>query len=281
MMRMGGGWVLEADIEGFFDAVDHGLLREMLHRRVRDGVVLRLIGKWLNAGVMEAGELRHPETGTPQGGVISPLLANIYLHEVLDVWFEREVKPRLRGVSQLVRFAEDFVIVFGLEEDARRVAEVLTKRFEKHRLRLHPEKTRLIEFKPPEDVAPPRGRSFDFLGFRHFWALSRKGYWVVKKKTMPARLSRALRAINLWCRGNRHRPVREQHKKLLAKLRGHNAYYGVIGNAAALSVFSRWAVRLWWKWLSRRSNRRMSWEAFSRLLKVFPFPTPKMRTAKA
>jgi len=191
------------------------------------------------------------------------------------------VKPRLRGVAQLVRFADDFVIVFGLEEDARRVAEVLPKRFEKYRLRLHPEKTRLIEFKPPEDVEPPNGRNFDFLGFRHFWAPSRKGHWVVQKKTMPARLSRALRAINQWCRTNRHQPVRDQHKMLLAKLRGHNAYYGVVGNAASLSAFSHWTVLLWWKWLSRRSNRRLSWEAFSRLLKVFPFPTPKLRIVKA
>jgi group II intron reverse transcriptase/maturase len=279
-MGMRGGWLLEADIEGFFDAVDHGMLREMLHRRVRDGVVLRLIGKWLNAGVMEAGELRHPEAGTPQGGVISPLLANVYLHEVLDVWFEREVKPRLRGAAQLVRFADDFVIVFALEEDARRVAEVLPKRFEKYKLRLHPDKTRLIEFKPPKGKAPFGGRSFDFLGFRHFWALSWKGNWVVKKKTMPSRLSRALRSINQWCRLNRHLPVREQHKALLAKLRGHGAYYGVVGNGAALAAINHWTIIFWWKWLGRRSDRGLTWEAFDRMLKVFPIPTPRVRPCR-
>lgn len=282
-MKMRGGWMLEADIEGFFDAVDHGLLREMLQRRVRDGVVLRLIGKWLNAGVMEAGELRHPETGTPQGGVISPLLANIYLHEVLDVWFEHEVKPRLRGAAHLVRFADDFVILVEQEVDARRVVEVLPKRFEKYRLRLHPEKTRLIEFKPPKDSDPPSdsGRSFDFLGFRHFWALSQKGNWVVKRKTMPSRFSRALKSINRWCRLNRHRPLQEQHRMLLAKLRGHNAYYGVIGNAASLAALEYWTVLIWQKWLGRRANRRLSWEDFDRVLKAFPLASRRLAMVRA
>lgn len=286
-MRMRGGWALEADIEGFFDAVDHGMLREMLHKRVRDGVVLRLIGKWLNAGVMEGGERRHPETGTPQGGVISPILANVYLHEVLDVWFEQEVRPRLRGAAHLVRFADDFVMLFELEHDARRVMDVLPKRFDKYRLRLHPEKTRLIEFKPPSGVEPPsgfeprNGKSFDFLGFRHFWAKSRKGNWVVMKKTMPSRLSRALRAINQWCRFNRHQPVREQHQKLLAKLRGHANYYGVIGNSAALAALRHWTINIWAKWLMRRSNRGISWETFNRLLKVYPIPVPRLRKSAA
>ncbi len=282
--KLRGGWMLEADIEGFFDAVDHGMLREMLQRRVRDGVVLRLIGKWLNAGVMEAGELRHPESGTPQGGVISPLLANVYLHEVLDVWLEHEVKPRLGGAAHLVRFADDFVILFEQEADARRVAEVLPKRFEKYRLRLHPEKTRLIEFKAPkpDELGPPSsGGSVDFLGFRHYWALSRNGHWVVKKKTMPSRLSRTLRAINGWCRANRHLPLREQHQKLLAKLRGHDAYYGVPGNAAALAAVKHWTVLIWWKWVSRRSSRQLSWEAFEKILKAYPFPSPRLRAAGA
>jgi hypothetical protein len=227
---------------------------------------------------MEAGELRHPETGTPQGGVISPLLANVYLHEVLDVWFEHEVKPRLRGAAHLVRFADDFVMIFEQEADARRVEEVLPKRFEKHGLRLNPDKTRLIEFKPPDGPKPPVGGSFDFLGFRHFWAISQKGNWVVKLKTMPSRLSRALRSINQWCRNNRHLPVGQQHKMLQAKLRGHDAYYGVVGNSAALSAIRYWTVLIWWKWLSRRSNRRLTWEAFDRVLKAFPLPKSRMRS---
>jgi retron-type reverse transcriptase len=156
-MEMHGGWVLEADIEGFFDAVDHGHLRQMLSKRVRDGVVLQLIGKWLNAGVMEQGCVHHPETGTPQGGVISPLLANIYLHEVLDVWFERDVRPRMRGRAVLVRYADDFVIAFEREDDARRVHDVLPKRMGKYGLRLHPEKTRLVRFERPRRWSLPNG----------------------------------------------------------------------------------------------------------------------------
>ena len=156
MMRMtGGGWVLEIDIARFFDTLDHGHLRDMLGRRVRDGVLLRLIGKWLNAGVMEAGVLSHPDSGTPQGGVISPLLANVYLHEVLDTWFERDVKPRLQGPVHLVRYADDAVMLFSREDDARRVLDVLPKRMEKYGLALHPEKTRLVEFRRPTHRPPP------------------------------------------------------------------------------------------------------------------------------
>jgi RNA-directed DNA polymerase len=278
-MKMRGGWALEADIEGFFDAVDHDLLREMLSKRVRDGVLLRLIGKWLNAGVMEGGEHRYPETGTPQGGVISPLLANVYLHEVLDLWFEREVRSRLKGAAHLVRFADDFVIVFEQEDDARRVMAVLPKRFAKYRLRLHPEKTRLIEFKPPGDPTSPHGEHFDFLGFRHFWAQSREGYWVVMTRTMPSRLSRSLKSINQWCRRNRHLPVREQHKMLLAKRRGHDSYYGTSGNWRALAAHRYWTIVIWHKWLRRRSQRGLLWESFLKILKVFPIPVPRLRTA--
>ena len=178
---MDGGWVLEVDIQKFFDTLDHGHLREILRRRVRDGVLLRLIGKWLNAGVLEDGAVSYPEVGTPQGGVISPLLANIFLHEVLDVWFELEVKPRLQGQAFLVRYADDFVVVFSHEEDARRVLDVLPKRFGKYGLTLHPDKTRLVEFRRPdrpsssEDRSDRRPGTFDLLGFTHFWGLSRRG----------------------------------------------------------------------------------------------------------
>lgn len=195
-MEVGGGWVYEADIEKFFDSVDHTKLREVLSQRVRDGVLIRLIGKWLNAGVMEEGIVYRPEAGTPQGGVISPLLANIYLHDVLDVWFEREVKPRLRGKATLIRYADDFVVVFEKEADAREFADVLPKRFAKYGLRLHPEKTRLVNFTrpktPPADGGSEAG-SFDLLGFTHFWGRSLKGRWVVKRKTAKDRFKRALR----------------------------------------------------------------------------------------
>ena len=173
-----GGWILEVDISKFFDTLDHAHLREFVKRRVRDGVLLRLIGKWLNAGVMEAGQLSYPEAGSPQGGVISPLLANVYLHYVLDTWFEQEVRPRLKGKAYLIRYADDFVIGFTEESDARRVMEVLPKRFGKHGLKVHPEKTRLVRFeRPPKQDDPSHGKpeSFDLLGFTHHWARSRKG----------------------------------------------------------------------------------------------------------
>jgi group II intron reverse transcriptase/maturase len=282
-MAMNGGWVLEADIESFFDSVDHAKLREVLSQRVRDGVLIRLIGKWLKAGVMEEGVVRHPEAGTPQGGVISPLLANVYLHEVLDVWWERDVQPRLRGRTTLVRYADDFVMVFETEQDARRVVEVLAKRFEKYGLRLHPEKTRLVRFEKPSSRSSSSGgdpggsSSFDLLGFTLFWAKSRKGNWVVMRKTAKDRLRRTLRHIYMWCRENRHLPIRQQHAALVLKLRGHDAYFGVTGNARALQVMRQQVRRIWQKWLNRRSwKARMTWERMNRLLGVLPLPPARV-----
>jgi len=281
MMTLGGGWVLEADIEGFFDSVDHAKLREVLSQRVSDGVLIRLIGKWLKAGVMEDGETRHPDTGTPQGGVISPLLANVYLHEVLDVWWKRDVQPRMSGGAALVRYADDFVLLFEKEEDARRVEVVLSKRFEKYGLKLHPDKTRLVKFGRP-DSQPPGGdggasSSFDLLGFTHYWAKSRKGNWVVKRQTMSARLSRALKRISLWCRAHRHLPIKEQHAALSRKLRGHDSYYGITGNARALSRLRYLVRRVWRKWLNRRSwKTALTWKRMNRLLEVFPLPPARV-----
>ena len=276
-LRMGGGWVIDADIKGFFDTLEHGRLTTMLRRRVQDGVLMRLIGKWLNAGVMEDGQVTHPEKGTPQGGVISPLLANIYLHEVLDVWFEREVKPRLRGAAFLVRYADDFVIVCAREGDARRVLDVLPKRFGEYGLTLHPEKTRLVPFVRPrsrgnDDDADGPG-TFDLLGFTHHWARSQKGAWVVRRKTATSRFSRAVQSISLWCRLNRHLSVAEQHRVLGQKLRGHCGYYGITGNAQALARFSYELVKVWWKWLNRRSQRAsMTWEVYLSMLRRNPLP---------
>jgi group II intron reverse transcriptase/maturase len=186
LVKMAGGWVLEVDIKKFFDTLNHEQLREILRQRVRDGVLLRLIGKWLNAGVLEGLDLSYPEAGTPQGGVISPLLANIYLHTVLDDWFVPEVQPRLQGRAWLIRYADDFVIVFAREDDARRVNEALPKRFARYGLELHPGKTRLLDFRRPdrksgEDNDEQGPRTFDLLGFTHLWGLSRRGKWVVQK----------------------------------------------------------------------------------------------------
>ena len=209
-----------------------------------------------------------------------PTLSNVYLHEVLDQWFEREVKPRLRGRAFEVRYADDAVLVFEHEDDARRVLEVLAKRLEKYGLRLHPDKTRMVEFCRPSKSqrgGPQRERSFAMLGFTHYWGRSRKGRWVVKRKTAKDRLSRALREIGQWCRRNRHKSLPEQHAALSRKLRGHYAYYGITGNSAALARFRCEAYRRWRKWLGRRSwSGRMSWERFTRILATYPLPLARV-----
>ena len=280
LMSMGGGWVLEADIEGFYDNLDPRHLRDFLDQRVRDGVLRRSLDKWLKAGVMEAGNLSHPATGTPQGGVISPLLSNIYLHKVLDEWFEKEVKPRLSGPAHLIRFADDFVLVFQEEADARRVLEVLPKRFGKYGLSLHPDKTRLLRFERPKPgQAPPHEgpRSFDFLGFTHYWERSRRGIWVVKRKTASNRFTRFLLRLNLWCQGHRHAPLTEQHAELLRKLKGHYGYYGITGNSRSLSSLHHRVKRIWRKWLSRRTrDSRLTWQRFNLLLERYPLPNPRV-----
>ena len=280
-----GGWIIELDIRKYFDSIDHGRLREALGQRVRDGVILRLIGKWLHAGVMEDGVFRHSEAGTPQGGVISPLLANIFLHEVLDVWFDRQVKPRLRGRAKLVRYADDAVMLFEHEDDARRVMDVLPKRFERYGLTLHPDKTRLVPFKRPDRMRPQRddeGKggppsgpcSFDFLGFTIHWGKSLAGKWVVRERTAKDRFRRGLQRIAEWCRFHRHDPLGMQQNALAAKLRGHYGYFGRIGNRGRLWDFLYVAVRAWWRGLRRRSQRGLPWATMNRLLERYPLPTP-------
>jgi group II intron reverse transcriptase/maturase len=283
VMDWGGCWLLDVDIQQFFDTLDHAHLRALLRQRVRDGVLLRLIDKWLQAGVLEGGELTYPEAGTPQGGVISPLLANVYLHYVLDEWFEDVVKPRLQGQAFLVRYADDFVMGFACEEDARRVLAVLPKRLGKYGLTIHPDKTRLVPFvRPPRrpSVAGSAGvaasGSFDFLGFTHYWSRSKKGFWIVKRKTARRRFQRALKTIATWCRRNRHLPMGVQFQALWRKLQGHFQYYGgVIGNGRALWCFRERVQEIWWKWLSRRSGRaRLSWAEFTSMLQRHVLPVP-------
>ena len=281
MMDVGGGWVLEADIESFFDTLSHQHLRDFLDQRVRDGVLRRAIDKWLKAGVLEEGALRRSEDGTPQGGVISPLLANIYLHEVLDRWFAEVVQPRLRGEASLVRYADDFVIVFQRENDARKVMSVLPKRFGKYGLRLHPEKTRLLDFRRPSGPKPPKGRSFDLLGFTHFWAKSRKGNWVVKHKTSKSRFARAIKKVALWCKRHRHQPVAVQHQALTAKVRGHYQYFGITGNYRALARFVRQVEWAWFRWLGRRSDSASRlWTDFARTMRRYPLPAPRIARSR-
>lgn len=278
LMGTRGGWVLEVDIRKFFDTLDHARLQQIVQRRVRDGVLLRLIGKWLNAGILEEGEVTYPDQGTPQGGVISPLLANIYLHEVLDEWFEQEVKPRMKGRAELIRYADDFVICFTQEEDARRVTQVLPKRFEKYGLSLHPEKTQLLEFRARRHGRndPRRPRSFDLLGFTHYWSKTRWGKPLVKRRTATSRMSRALRRMTEWCRLNRHLPLEEQHRTLTQKMRGHYGYYGIRGNFEAIATYAWEVVKRWRKWLARRTQGRLDWEKYNQILKRFPLPKPRI-----
>jgi RNA-directed DNA polymerase len=278
-MAMGGGWVLDVDIRKFFDTLDHRHIQAMVRQRVRDGVLVRLIGKWLNAGVLEGESLFYPEKGSPQGGVVSPLLANIYLHEVLDKWFEHEVKPRLKGPAFLIRYADDAVLGFSSEGDARRVLAALAKRFEKYGLALHPDKTRLVPFRSPnrgnwrgqEEDGPG---TFNFLGFTHYWGRTRRGSWCIQRQTARDRFGRALQRIAEWCRHFRHEPLRVQHESLSRKLSGHYGYYGITGNSKALARFRYEVQRVWHKWLARRSQQPMTWDRFNELMKVFELPRP-------
>jgi len=275
LMRMDGGWVLDVDIKSFFDTLDHAQLRDLLRRRVGDGVLVRLVGKWLHAGVLDGGVVSHAEAGTPQGGVISPLLANLYLHEVLDTWWVNEVLPRLWGRAELVRYADDFVVVFELESDARRVQAVLSKRFGRFGLTLHPDKTRLVYFRrPPKGGARPG--SFDFLGFTHYWGKSRKGVLTPLRKTSSKRLSRSLKAIGAWMKRARHWPVEWQHEQLAAKLRGHFQYFGLTGNSRAINAFRNEVTRRWHRWLGRRSQRGQTWARFQALLRRYPLPPARL-----
>ncbi len=275
----GIGWIVDADVSGYFDSINRTHLREVLRRRVNDGSILRLIGKWLRAGVMEEGVLHHPETGVVQGGVISPVLANVMLHHVLDEWFEREVQPRLKGRSSLTRFADDWIIGCEREEDAQRLMAVLPKRFARFDLSLHPEKTVMIKFRRPmARMASGDGNgTFDFLGLTHYWARSRRGYWVIKRKTARKRLRRTKKALWRWCRVNRHLPLKDQHRMLCQKLRGHFQYYGIRGNSRMLADVRYHAEEAWRYWLSRRSHKSaISWEKFHKLKQVFVLPAPKL-----
>lgn len=270
-------WLIELDIESFFDRVNHGRLRDMLAHRMADGVIHRVIGKWLKAGIMEDGIRRQLTSGTPQGGVISPLLANIYLHEVLDAWYYDSVRPRLRGRSFIVRYADDAILGFDNEAEARRVFEVLPQRFGRYDLTLHPTKTRLIHLSGPDGPdSERRDRAFDFLGFTHYWTRSRRGSWIIGRKTSKARLRRGLAELSQWCRWHRHEPVSWQHRQLSLKLRGHYAYYGITGNGRSLNSYYFGVLRLWFKWLTRRSHRHLGWDRYWAFLRRTPLPTPRI-----
>jgi group II intron reverse transcriptase/maturase len=277
-------YVLELDICSYFDSIVRKQLMEMVECRVSDASILRLIGKWINIGAVDEGRLLESDTGTGQGQVISPLLANIYLHHVLDQWFEQEVKPRLKGHAYEIRYADDAVLCFQYREDAQKVIEVLPKRFAKYGLTLHPQKTRLVEFGRRAyhraNRLQTKPATFDFLGFTHRCATSRAGKFVVHVGTMKKRLKRGLKAIAQWCREHLHAPLDYQQRTLNAKLRGHYQYYGRPTNYRSLVKFHRAVRRIWRTWLSRRTRGRgLSWPRFVKLLARYPLLPPRITHA--
>ena len=256
-------YIIDADIQNYFGSINHGQLRDFLDQRVKDGKVRKMLDKWLKAGILEDDTLCYPEEGTPQGGVVSPLLSNIYLHYVLDEWFSEVIQPRLKGRSFIVRYADDFVLGFEREKDAQRVMEVLFKRFEKYSLRLHPEKTRMINLNQPE----VGNRSFDFLGFTHYMGKSRKGNPVLKRKTSKKKYSNALNNMGKWLKRNRHNKIRDIIHDLNAKLRGYYNYYGITFNARRLAGYFNEVKTLLHKWLNRRGGKpSWNWGRFTKLV---------------
>ena len=269
------GRVVEADIKGFFDNIDHERLLKMLAERIDDKALLQLIGKWLKAGVLDTnGEVIHPAAGTPQGGIVSPILANIYLHYCLDEWFQHVVKKHCRGEACLIRYADDFVCAFEREGDAERFYQVLGKRLEKFGLELSAEKTRVIAF----DRGQSKQEGFEFLGFEFRWGQDRQGKAHVKRRTSRKKLRSSLDRFTEWCRQKRHCPVKDWFKELKPKLQGYYNYYGVSGNYASLQQFFGEAMQILRKWLNRRSQRKScSWEGFRQLIEHFQVPRPRIR----
>jgi RNA-directed DNA polymerase len=281
LMTQGMRWVLDIDVERYFDTIPHSQLRSFLDRRVTDGVVRRMIDKWLKAGVLESGSLSRTTEGTPQGGVISPLLANIYLHYVLDEWVATVVAPRLKGRYILVRYADDLVMAFEDHLDAKRVFRALDRRLTRYGLTLHPEKSRFIDcrFRRPGGQRHPAtsGTTFDFLGFTHVWGRSRKGKDVVRQVTAKGRFARALAAVSEWCQRNRHQPIQRQHAHLSAMLRGHYGYYGITGNGRRIRWYLHQVERIWKKWLSRRGRHgNFRWDRLRELLRRHPLPPARI-----
>jgi group II intron reverse transcriptase/maturase len=260
------GYVVEADIKGFFDHMDHDWLLKMLSLRIDDRAFLNLIRKWLKAGILETdGKVLYPETGTPQGGIVSPVLANVYLHFAMDLWFEKVVKPHCRGDAMICRFADDWVCAFRFRDDAERYYQVQPKRLQKFNLEVAPEKTQLMRF---SRFHPSMKRRFTFLGFEFFWKKDRKGIPRVKRRTARKKLQGACKRIKQWIKFNRHLPSAEFFKGLNSRLRGHYNYYGMRGNYVSLKCFYKWVIECVFKWLNRRGGKRRSftWGLFVQIL---------------
>ena len=270
------GYVVEADIKGFFDNIDHDKLLAMLERRINDRAFMRLIAKWLKAGILEPeGYVKHPVTGTPQGGIVSPILSNLYLHTVLDEWFQRDVKPRLKGRAIMCRYADDWVCAFQYRDDARRFYNVLPKRLERFNLEVEPSKTKIVRFSRFHP-SRKRGRTFTFLGFEFYWFKDRNGTPRAMRRTAPSKQQSALRRMKAWLKASRHLPKKQFFKMLKLKLTGHYNYYYVRGNSRAVWSFYSEVIGYAKKWLNRRSQRRSyNWEKFKRVLEYTGIPKPR------
>ena len=268
-------YIIDADMQNYFGSINHQCLREFLDRRIKDGVIRKMIDKWLKAGILEEGRIEYPKEGTPQGGSISPLLSNVYLHYVLDEWFIEQIQPVLKGESFIIRFADDFLLGFTNKEDAMRVMQVLPRRLGKYGLTLHPEKTRLIEL---EEEKEQQSSTFDFLGFTHYMSKSRKGKPVLKRKTSSKKLSGSLKRMDEWIKKNRHGYIREIIEELNQKLRGHYGYYGITFNLKKVRSYYEQTKRILHKWLNRRGGKQnWKWERFSQLIEEWiPLLKPKI-----
>lgn len=267
-------WVLDADIQGCFDNFDHQILRDLLGKRVKDKGILRLINQWLKVGIVDGDTMHLNTKGTPQGNIISPLLCNIYLHYVLDGWMMKMVKPLLKGEFFIIRYADDFVIGFEYEEDARKVMDTLPKRMAKYGLNIHPEKSKLVKFIPNANTKPP---TIDFLGFTHYWAKSVKGRSIVKRRTTSKGLGKGIKKIEDSCRFNRHEPLKAQYNILRSKLNGLYQYYGIRSNFNALKTFYQSALKRWYYWLNKRSQTNSyTWRGYKGLIRHFVLPRPRI-----
>ncbi len=268
-------YIVEADIKGFFDNMNHEWIIKMLGERVNDRAFLRLIKKWLKAGILHKdGQVVHPVTGTPQGGIISPILANIYLHYALDIWFEKVVKPKCKGEAYMCRYADDFACAFRYKEDAEKFYNALDSRLSKFNLELAKEKTNIISF---SRLRQEEDTKFDFLGFELRWGMSRKGKYIIKRRTSPKKLWKSLVAFKEWCKENRDNRIKKIIDKLNLKLRGYYNYYGIIGNSKSLWSFFNMAMDILYKWLNRRSQRRSyNYEEFDKVIKHYGILKPRI-----
>ena len=276
-------WLIDADIKGFFDNVNHHWMIECLDQKISDPRFRSIIIKFLKAGIIEQGEYYDTEKGTPQGGVLSPMLANIFLHYVLDLWFERIEKERINGYTEIVRYADDFIITAQTKQQALQILQDLKERLKKFSLELSKEKTRIIEFgRFAQENSRNRGKrkpdTFDFLGLTHYCSKSRKGNFLLKVKTSCKKMNNRIKELNQWLKSIRNRAkIKVIWKLLSAKLQGHYNYYGISGNSRSIQTYYYQVIRLTFKWLNRRSQKQsFNWWEFMEYLTRYPLPKPAL-----